>query len=240
MDEKTRNALDLLSSHFTGILGTNSVEIPGYPFGSLTPYCLDREGCPVILISGIAQHTKNIMVTPKVSLTIVENLNSPQSQNQGRVTWIGDAVKTEDEETIATYSRMFPQSASYHKTHDFFFYRIEPIRVRFIKGFGQIYWLEKNDVINAPALTVEESAKAVAHMNKDHEDAMIGYMDHYYNDIKYKDLTMIGVDSLGFYLRADERPLRFSFPEVISTSDELRKALVQMIKAIRASKTTEE
>ena len=54
----TKMALSLLASHTYGILSTHSLEVKGYPFGSLTPYCLDNQYRPVIPISNIAQHTK--------------------------------------------------------------------------------------------------------------------------------------------------------------------------------------
>ncbi|HKC51124.1 MAG TPA: heme iron utilization protein, partial [Myxococcota bacterium] len=34
-------------------------DIAGFPFGSLTPYALRADGTPFVLISAIAQHTRN-------------------------------------------------------------------------------------------------------------------------------------------------------------------------------------
>ncbi|MGH9816446.1 MAG: heme iron utilization protein, partial [Candidatus Acidiferrales bacterium] len=53
-------ARQLLLRDYQGVLSTLSVAVSGYPFGSLVPYCLDRQGRPIILISRIAQHSKNI------------------------------------------------------------------------------------------------------------------------------------------------------------------------------------
>ena len=58
-------ARNLMMKEYQGILSTHSVEAQGYPFGSVTPYCFDRKGRPVILISLIAQHTKNIKANPE-------------------------------------------------------------------------------------------------------------------------------------------------------------------------------
>src|SRR5687768_12394106 len=52
-----QEARHLLRRHNLGVLSTHSVEVPGYPFGSVTPYAVDRAGEPLILISSIAQHT---------------------------------------------------------------------------------------------------------------------------------------------------------------------------------------
>jgi putative heme iron utilization protein len=51
------------------VLSTISLDVPGYPFGSLTPYCFDENGQPIVYISLIAQHTRNIMADPRLSLT---------------------------------------------------------------------------------------------------------------------------------------------------------------------------
>src|SRR5215510_11632122 len=74
-----------------GVLSTLSIDVPGYPFGSVTPYCTDRMCQPIIYISHIAQHTKNIVADSRVSLTVVEKCESDDVQAQGRVTCIADA-----------------------------------------------------------------------------------------------------------------------------------------------------
>src|SRR5260370_42268326 len=75
-----------------GVLSTISLDVPGYPFGSVTPYCTDRQCRPIIYISRIAQHTGNILADSRVSLTVFEsNGESDDVQARGRVTLIGDA-----------------------------------------------------------------------------------------------------------------------------------------------------
>jgi len=94
--EKAVAARNLFLQEYQGILCTNSVEMPGYPFGSVVPYCLNNEGMPVILISNIAQHTKNIKQDSKVSLFATEG-TPDDMQTVGRVTFIGDAkILSED------------------------------------------------------------------------------------------------------------------------------------------------
>ena len=69
-----------------GVLSTISLDVPGYPFGSVTPYCADRQCRPVIYISRIAQHTRNVLADPRVSLTILEHGDSDDVQARGRLT----------------------------------------------------------------------------------------------------------------------------------------------------------
>src|SRR5207245_1393100 len=128
-----------------GVLSTISVDVPGYPFGSVTPYCADRQCRPVIYISRIAQHTRNILADRRVSLTVFDsNGSSDDIQARGRITCIADAhpLGRDEEDTRERYFRYFPSSRQYAATHDFEFFGLDLVRIRFIGGFGQIYWIE--------------------------------------------------------------------------------------------------
>src|SRR5512141_902425 len=85
-----RDARQLLRAHSYGALSTLSKKFDGHPFGSLTPYLVDHDGSLLILISTLAEHTKNIRRDPRVSL-ITHNQRDPHIQAQGRVTVVGTA-----------------------------------------------------------------------------------------------------------------------------------------------------
>ena len=65
-----KHARELLLKEYRGVLSTHSKAMPGFPFGSVVPYCLDAEGRPLILISRIAQHTHNLGQDAKCSLDV--------------------------------------------------------------------------------------------------------------------------------------------------------------------------
>ena len=70
----------------------------GYPFGSVVPYVLDHEACPVLLISRLAEHTKNLAGDARASLLI--NDPGDDVQAQARVTLLGTAERVADPLTI--------------------------------------------------------------------------------------------------------------------------------------------
>ena len=74
-------AKQFLRSTHSGILSTISTKFAGYPFGSVTPFVLDHHCQPIILISSIAEHTKNIIANPKVSLLVFESSNLKSAEN---------------------------------------------------------------------------------------------------------------------------------------------------------------
>ncbi|MDQ3013590.1 MAG: DUF2470 domain-containing protein [Acidobacteriota bacterium] len=229
MSEKTVAARRLLNHQSLGVLSTQSVDVEGYPFGSIAPYVLDYDGQPVMLISDIAQHTRNIKQNNKVSLTVFDRYTD-DPQAGGRLTWIGDAelVNQADAEIRQRYLRYFPSSESYFETHDFSFYCIHLRRARFIGGFGQIYWVESDAMLlKNPFRKAEVSI--VEHMNNDHEQAL----RHYCNVLKGVDVqtvTMTGIDSEGFDLLADGRKLRIDFDSPITTVEEARATLARLAK----------
>ena len=88
--DHVRAARELLLRNSFGVLSTISLDVPGYPFGSVTPYCFDENGQLIIYISHIAQHTRNIMADPRLSLTVLEDADSDDVQARGRVTYIAN------------------------------------------------------------------------------------------------------------------------------------------------------
>ena len=124
--EAAKHARELLLKEYRGVLSTHSKSMPGFPFGSVVPYCLDALGRPLILISRIAQHTHNLQKDPKCSLFVGER-GAEDVQAVGRLTYLAEAQQIEDEAAIEAaaerYYRYFPDSQSYHKAHDFDFWR---------------------------------------------------------------------------------------------------------------------
>jgi putative heme iron utilization protein len=123
-------ARQMLRAHRYGALSTLSKKFEGFPFGSITPYLTDHDGSLLILISGLAEHTKNILADPRISL-ITHDQRDAQIQTQGRITLLGNAqLVTNRDEAGERYLRYFPEAESYFQMHDFAFYRIHPIAIR--------------------------------------------------------------------------------------------------------------
>lgn len=223
----------LLLRGYHGVLSTLSVEAPGYPFGSVVPYCLDRRGCPVILISRIAQHTKNIQADPKVSLLVHED-GVQDIQTAARLTCLANAEPIADGEADppARYYRYYPQARGYHQTHDFAFYRLALVWARYIGGFGSIHWLQPEQLMRPNPFSSEQEQSMVQHMNDDHQEAMVRYCKHQRIPVQAdRKPAMAGVDSEGFHLRVGARIVRFDFDRAVTTPLEVRTKLVAMARA---------
>jgi putative heme iron utilization protein len=227
MSDQALTARRLLNHQSVGVLSTHSIDVEGYPFGSIAPYALDYESEPAILISDIAQHTRNIKRNNKVSLTVFDQcVDDPQSNS--RLTWIGDAELIDPDDTLirVRYLRYFPSAESYFETHDFSFYRIRLRRARFIGGFGQIYWIEPEAMlVKNPFREAEKGI--IAHMNRDHQKALFHYCEVLGREA-VNVVTMTGIDSEGFDLLADKRKLRIDFDSPIATVQDARANLIKL------------
>lgn len=234
-------ARKFLRSTHSGILSTHSARLEGYPFGSVAPFVLDHSCQPVILISNIAEHTKNIALNPKVSLLVFAAGDDLQAN--ARLTLLGEAVKIfkdKDTDLCTRYLRYLPQAASYFDMHDFAFYRIHIHQARYIGGFGKMSWLSDadlfSDITDSGTLLASQETAIIEHMNADHAENLLNYCKHFHN-VDATQVQMLGLDCDGFDVEAtvnnNTTMLRFDFEEQIHDAQSARAALVAMAKAAR-------
>lgn len=230
-EQAKRQARELLLREYRGVLSTHSKAMPGFPFGSVVPYCLDAQGWPLILISRIAQHTHNLKVDGKCSLLVAER-DADDVQAVGRLTLLAEARMLDETADVAAaaerYYRYFPESRGYHDAHDFDFWRLQPVRWRYIGGFGAIHWLD--EVAQANPFAGDTERRMLEHMNSDHVDAIAHYVA-----LSGLPLTepaqMVGIDREGFHLRIGQSLHWLGFPISCNTAGEVREALVRLARA---------
>jgi putative heme iron utilization protein len=239
-EQNVNDALTLMRSVASGVLSTQSLALPGYPFGSVAPFVLQADGSAVVLISAIAQHTANIRANPKVSL-MVRQEESPEggavadAQAVGRVTLVGDAREVPEErlsDVAERYFLFFPDSRGHRDVHDFSFYAVEPVRIRYIGGFGSIHWIEP-DAWAAPQASWDMTPSAIIdHMNEDHGDALAA-MCHAFRADASGAAEMLTVDPAGFHVRTPATLHYFVFAEDCGTSGSVRGEMVRLTRAAR-------
>lgn len=215
-----------------GMLATISKKLEGYPFGSVVPYILDNRAQPILLISTLAEHTRNIAHDSRVSLLVLER--GADVQAEARATLVGDCLRMDDQESAKErYLRYFPGAADYFGTHDFFFHRIEPTIIRYIGGFGNIHWVSAESYFPLRSPLAESEHAIITHMNADHAHNLRDYCLFYHNK-KALEVSMLGIDCDGFDVRADGAILRFEFGEPVLDAGQARDALTAMARGIKS------
>lgn len=153
-------AINLLHGAAYSTLATQSSQLPGYPYATVIPNVLDGKHCPLLLVSALAEHTRNLLADPRVSLSLLEP-GAANVQTAARITLLGDAEPFEPDELLkARYLRYLPEAEQYLQL-DFMFFRVIPKRLRHIAGVGKMGWLTAQDLASLPALSLEREKALV-------------------------------------------------------------------------------
>ena len=232
--ERIRTLLSLVS---IGTLSTMSRKHRGFPFGSLMPFALDLTGRPVFLISNMAMHTQNLKTDPRCSLFIGQGAPDGDPLGSARATLIGDAEPVQEHDAASVreqYLARHENSRYWVDFTDFSFFRLQPIDLYYVGGFGVMGWVEARDYEHAAPDPLAETAQAIlAHMNADHVDSMI-LLARSYAQMEAAEASMTSVDRLGFSLRLKTeegiKGARINFLRPVATAQEARKVLIEMVE----------
>jgi len=224
------DARKLLRRFRAGVLATHSLRFPDYPYGAAMPFCTDQQGRIVVLISHLAEHTRNVAQNRRVSFTV-----SPLDaalQQETRATVLGDIAPCDDAAVADRYLRFFPDSSRYLDIGGFRFYVIEPKQVRLIAGFGSLHWLPGEHVLAAMLPIAEAETDIIDHMTADHHGNLIDYCRHFHH-VETQTVKMIGIDCDGCDLRVSEQVYRIDFDSEVRDAAAARAMLVSLANIAR-------
>ena len=221
-------------------LSTQSRKHPGFPFGSLMPFALDEFGRPLFLISNMAMHTQNLKADPHASLFVTNAAADDDPLGAARATLVGNALAVPAEDLPVAreqYLARHPNSRYWVDFADFSFFRLEPVDLYYVGGFGVMGWVAAEEYQHASVDPLAESAPAIlAHMNADHVAAMI-LLARTHANIEGTEATMTSVDRLGFTLRLKSaegmKSTRINFLREVRDARQTRAALVEMVQRAR-------
>jgi heme iron utilization protein len=208
----------------------------GDPYCSLVNVATAADGAPLLLISRLAVHTRNVLADPRVSLMIDERKAGDPLEG-GRVMLMGSAAATADADVRRRYLERQPEAEMFAGFADFAFYRLALKSAHLVAGFGRIVDLEPQDILtetgDASELIAAES-DILAHMNGDHADAVRLYATKLLGapDGEWR---CVGCDPEGLELQQGRRALRLPFPQRVRAPDVLRQVLKQMAEQARAA-----
>ncbi|MCB1433306.1 MAG: HugZ family protein [Alphaproteobacteria bacterium] len=218
----------LLRRAHTGTLATLNSE-DGRPYASLANVATDVEGWPLILVSTLAWHTRNLLSDDRASLLVSELPVSGDALTGARVTVMGRFEQTNDPAHRRRYLARHPEAEMYAGFGDFAFWRMEPAQVHAVAGFGRIETLEGNEVFPSCAEMVSLEEGAIAHMNDDHAAAV----EHYAVTLlgaQPGPWRIAGIDPDGADLCNSSTVLRLPFESPVTSGEGLRLVLAQLAR----------
>lgn len=206
------------------------------PYTSLVMVAADLDASPLLLISQLADHTKNLEADPRVSLLFDGTAGLDEPLTGPRVSVQGNAEKTDDARLKQRYVARHPGAAMYASFRDFAFWRVRVTRAHLVAGFGKIHWIEARELLDGmpSAALAEAEAGIIEHMNSDHADAVQLYATKLLG-AEGEGWTLTGVDPEGADLRRAGRILRLPFAKAVSNAEDARVELVRLVKQARAA-----
>ena len=222
----------LLRTVRSGALATLDPD-DGIPFATLVTVATDVDGTPLMLLSRLSAHTRNLDVDPRASLLLAAGRKGDPLAHP-RLTVTGRAARRGEPRVRERFLARHPKAKLYADFPDFGFFALEPLAGHLNGGFAKAATLKADelllDLTGAEVLVADERG-AVEHMNADHADALALYASGVGETGGNWQLT--GLDPEGMDLAAGDRTARVLYPERVHDGGSLRKILVTMARDAR-------
>ncbi|HTH15223.1 MAG TPA: pyridoxamine 5'-phosphate oxidase family protein [Magnetospirillum sp.] len=192
----------------------------GAPYASLVTVAFDMDLTPILLLSGLSDHTRNLMADGRASLLLdgTDGLANPQTGP--RVTLSGLARRSDDPRLKARFLARHPGAALYAGFGDFAIWTIQPERVHFVGGFGRAVWFDYPFGLDLSAIEALKAVEAdwLAEVN-------IDFAGRLGDGWRLAALDPDGVD-----LMKGEDMRRLAFPSSVVDAPSARALLAEMLK----------
>jgi hypothetical protein len=228
-------AKKLLREGRSGALAT-LMQGSGGPYCSLVNVATAADGSPLLLISSLAVHTRNVLADPRVSLMIDERKSGDPLEG-ARIMLTGTAAAAGEIEVRRRYLQRQPDAEMYASFGDFSFYRMAIEGAHLVAGFGRIVDLKPEDILTATedaAELVAAEPEIISHMNEDHAEACRLYATKLLGAAEAA-WRCVGCDPEGLELQFERAALRLPFPQRVRSPGALRQVLKQLAERARAA-----
>ena len=234
-------ARTLVASVTVGYLAT--VGADGAPWSSLVVYGPTAQGDPVLLVSTMAEHGRNLQHDPRASLALNDPSAPGDPLDRARITLAGQVVRPEGaryEEALDAHVAAIPGATLYADWDDFTLWVLEVERVRWVGGFAVMETIPAADYRAAqPDPTAPIAARSIAHLNADHRDALLAIARELAGAREAVSTLCTGIDRYGIDLSCtdaggESASARVNFDRPLSAAGDVRPATVELAKRARA------
>jgi putative heme iron utilization protein len=185
----------------------------------------------------MAMHTQNLIGDPRCSLFVAQVGTDGDALGAARATLVGSAEQVPEHDIDSVrekYLARHENSRYWVEFSDFSFFRLQPIDLYYVGGFGVMGWVNVEEYEHAAPDPLANAAPGIlAHMNADHVDSMI-LLTKSHAGIEATEATMTSVDRLGFTLKLKTndgvKGARINFLREATTPQGTRAVLVEMVQ----------
>lgn len=208
-----------------------------WPYASLVLVAFDSDAAPLLFLSDLAEHTRNLKRDPRASLLCDATAGLADPLTGARVTVLGEIAPVADERLRERYFARHPAAAPYRGFADFNLYRLAPRRAHLVAGFGRIHWIEAA-ALQPPAAAAAALATAepgiLDHMNRDHAGTVTLCAQRLLG-LAGDGWQLTGVDPDGADLRREAMAARLEFATPVESADEVRREFIRLAALARAA-----
>ena len=239
-------ARTLLAATNVGALATLTAD--GDPWGSIVTYGLLGDGAPVLCVSQLAEHGRNLDGDPRASLVVSAPVDEAYPLASGRVTVAGRARRPPTTTTppppAPRTSPRVPSAELYVDFGDFSLWVLDVERVRWVGGYGRMASADAGAYAAAEADPVAGAAAgAVAHLNADHADALLAMARAFTGYTDATAATCTAADRYGLDLMLEtprgRAPARVAYAEPVTAAGGLRAATVELARRARGERSAD-
>lgn len=237
MTEPGKDVRDLIRGTDRAALATALAGDTAHPYASLVLVASAMDGSPLLFMSDLAEHARNLTRDARLSLLFDGTAGFDDPLAGPRATVLGRATPSADTRERARFLARHPSAERYADFPDFRLYRVAVERAHLVAGFGRIRWTEGAGIL-LEAKDTEELAEAepmiLAHMTRDHAEAVRRYATGLLNrpDGPWR---MTGIDPEGCDLRADGKVARLPFDAPVRSARAARAMLVRLAQDGRSA-----
>lgn len=208
----------------------------GHPYASLVLAATEPDGAPILLISRLAVHTRNLEKDARATLLFDGTSDDADPLSGARVTLRGEFKKINNDSALRRFVARHPAAEGYASFPDFAIYRMQISNAHFIGGFGRIVDVAGGELLTAldgAQSLIDAEPEILAHMNTDHADAVALYARRL-AQVPGDDWRMTGIDPDGLDLVRGAQGVRIWFETPIRTPGEARRMLAELAAKARA------
>jgi putative heme iron utilization protein len=233
-------ARTLMAATNVGALATLTSD--GDPWGSVVTYGLLGDGAPVLCVSRLAEHGRNLDADARASLVVSAPVDDAYPLSSARVTVAGRARRPRDGHEAAAaraaHLAAVPSAELYVDFGDFSLWVLDVQRARWVGGYGRMASAGADAYAGAEADPVDRAAAgAVAHLNADHADALLAMARAFTGYTDATAATCTAADRYGLDLMLEtprgRAPARVGYAEPITAPGGLRAATVELARRAR-------
>ncbi|MEK9967585.1 MAG: DUF2470 domain-containing protein [Ferrovibrio sp.] len=218
----------------TASLATTMAGQNGQPYASLVLVAFDHDASPILLVSRLAEHTKNLFSNDRISLLCDGTAGFAEPLTGPRVSLLGRIARTDEPRHRDRFLARHPSAEMYAGFGDFAFYHVSIERAHIVAGFGKIHWLDDYLYGGDTQALIDAEADILQHMNTDHTDAVQLYAQKLLGR-SGEGWSLCGIDAEGADLIREDHLARLNFAKTIATAEEARVELVRLVKQARAA-----